>query len=729
MRTLAFLAALTVAFAPAVAEAQFASLVADEVRVDGRKLIAEGNVEILHEGRRLRASRIVYDGAAHSVTIDGPISLAERDGESVVIGESGELDADLENGILRGARLVLNEQMQIAAAELNRAEGRYSQLYTTVASSCRVCPDDPVPLWQIRSRRVVHDQVERQLYFSNARFEVLGLPIAYFPVLRLPDPTLERATGFLIPEISNSTELSSGVKIPYFVAIGDHADLTFTPYLSPRTRTIETRYRQALRDGDIGFEGAVSRDSLRDGMTRAYFFGNAGFGLPGDFALDLDAELVTDRGYLLTYGYSDEDRLSSGAEISRTRRDEHVSTRFVKLRTLRESEIPRTDTLATLQGLASYERRLTPSGIGGEARLRFDLFGFERAANPDDLVSMELQQACNDPEVTCTSRDVFRTGVSTGWRRDWLLANGAVADVEGQIAAAAYWIGQDETIGGQDAKYPSWLRHAAPAVSASLRWPASRMSGSGALDVLEPVAQIAWTDSYGRTAPNEDSLLVEFDEGNLLSLSRFPGSDLREQGWRATLGLSWSRFAPGGSEYALTAGRVVRAENLEQFSEASGLDGAISDWLVAGRVGLDDRLSLINRSIFDDSLDFSKSETRLAWSGRDLTASTGYVWVIADQKERRANHTSEWNMDGALSINDRWTGAINWRYDLRASRATRAGLGLEYRNECVSVDLSLSRRFTSSTELEPTTDIGLNVRLNGFGSDGRPYRRNCAVVN
>lgn len=726
MRTRTLLTALTLALAPTAAVAQFASLVADEVRVDGRKLIAEGNVEILHEGHRLRASRIVYDGAAHSVTIDGPLSLADEDGENVVIGESGELDADFENGILRGARLVLNEQLQIAAAEFNRAEGRYSQLYTSVASSCRVCPNDPVPLWQIRSRRVVHDQEERQLYFSNARFEVLGLPIAYFPVLRLPDPTLERATGFLIPEVSNSTELSTGLKIPYFVVIGDHADLTLTPYLSPRTRTVEARYRQALRDGDIEFEGAVSADSLRDGSTRAYLFGNAGFGLPGNFALDLDAELVSDTGYLLTYGYSDEDRLSSGVEVSRTRRNEHVSTKFVKLRTLRESEIPIRDTLATLQGLASYERRLTPEGIGGAARLRFDLFGFERAADPDSLRSAELADACRnatqDTEDACTSRDVMRAGLSAGWRRDWLLANGAVADVEGQIAAAAYWI-------GQDTRYPSWLRHAAPAVAASLRWPVSRMSGSGAMEVLEPVAQIAWTDSFGRIAPNEDSRLVEFDEGNLLSLSRFPGSDLREEGWRATLGLSWSRFAPGGVDYALTAGRVVRAENLEQFSEASGLDGAVSDWLVAGRIGLDDRLSLINRSIFDDGLDFSKSETRLAWSSEDLTASTGYVWVVADQAERRANDTSEWNMDGALRINDRWTGAFNWRYDLRASRAVRAGFGLEYRNECVSVDLGLSRRFTSSTALAPTTDIGLNVRLNGFGNDGRPFRRSCAVVN
>ncbi len=43
-------------------------------------------------------------------------------------------------------------------------------------------------------------------------------------------------------------------------------------------------------------------------------------------------------------------------------------------------------------------------------------------------------------------------------------------------------------------------------------------------------------------------------------------------------------------------------------------------------------------------------------------------------------------------------------------------MGVEFRNECVAVDLSLSRRFTSSTSVTPTTDFALSVELIGFGS-------------
>ena len=184
------LAALAQAAAPPVA-----TLVADSVEVEtGNQLVAEGRVEVLYDGVRLQATRITYDQPADRLIITGPITL--RDGEdTVVLADMAELDADLQNGVLRSARMVLDQQLQLAATQLARVSGRYTELSNTVASSCEVCAENPIPTWEIRARRVVHDQQERQLYFENAQFRVLGLPIAFFPYLRLPDPTLTRTSG------------------------------------------------------------------------------------------------------------------------------------------------------------------------------------------------------------------------------------------------------------------------------------------------------------------------------------------------------------------------------------------------------------------------------------------------------------------------------------------------------------------------------------------------------
>jgi LPS-assembly protein len=53
-----------------------------------------------------------------------------------------------------------------------------------------------------------------------------------------------------------------------------------------------------------------------------------------------------------------------------------------------------------------------------------------------------------------------------------------------------------------------------------------------------------------------------------------------------------------------------------------------------------------------------------------------------------------------------------------------AELGLRYENECVRLDLSLSRNFASSATVTPSTEFGFAVAFGGFGDRGT-FRRNC----
>ena len=87
---------------------------------------------------------------------------------------------------------------------------------------------------------------------------------------------------------------------------------------------------------------------------------------------------------------------------------------------------------------------------------------------------------------------------------------------------------------------------------------------SGATHVIEPVAQFIWASSNAEVLPNEDSVLVEFDEGSLFSLDRFPGSDAVERGPRANLGVTWTRYDPSGWSMGVTLGRVFREADLDQ---------------------------------------------------------------------------------------------------------------------------------------------------------------------
>ncbi|MFD2439810.1 LPS-assembly protein LptD [Paracoccus kondratievae] len=217
-----------------------ATLLADEVMLSAdNKLTASGGVVIWYRGARLVASRVVYDNATGAAVIEGPIHLTEpaRSGtpdETILIADSAQLDPNLQDGILRGARLVLAREMQMAAREMRRSEnGNVTRLDNVVASSCQICAEDPIPLWEIRARSITHDRRTRKLHFERPQLRALGLPVATLPWLTAPDPSVERMTGFLRPQFRTTSGLGFGIKLPYFITLGDHADITLTPISRP----------------------------------------------------------------------------------------------------------------------------------------------------------------------------------------------------------------------------------------------------------------------------------------------------------------------------------------------------------------------------------------------------------------------------------------------------------------------------------------------------------------
>ncbi|MCX7299581.1 MAG: LPS assembly protein LptD [Rhodobacterales bacterium] len=675
---------------PALASAQAtATLVADSVTVTADKqLIAEGNVQVFYDGTRLSAYRITYDQTGDRLTIDGPILIVSPEG-TILSADRADLDPQLENGLLRGARLVLDQQLQLAANDIERVDGQYSAMRQVAATSCQVCGNRP-PLWEIRTASVIYDEAEKQIYFKDSTFLIRGVPVFWLPQMRLPDPTLERATGFLIPSIVTTDQLGFGVRVPYFLTFGPSRDLTLIPYVSPQTRTLEYRYRQAFALGDMNFTGAISQDSLQPGETRGYLFADGGVDLGNDYQLGILIEAVTDPSYLLDYNFSDQDRLNSGVRLTRVQDFSLLRADITYYQTLRADE--ENERLPPLVGEWTWEHRYTPDQIGGILTLSSGAQSFYSpgvAEGPDGL-------------------DMVRFGGTADWQNDWILPAGFLAQAAGRLDGYAYAIANDPG-------YDSFVTQASPAVAVTLRWPLIR-SSDGASNVIEPMAALGWNAVLGGDVPNEDSTLVEFDQANLFALTRFPGLDAHEFGTRATLGLNWTRVGRNGTESTMTFGRIWRSTVDDQFTTTSGLQNKKSDWLVAGQFDLSGGFSLNARTILNPEFDLSRTEARLDWANPIIAVGAAYIFLPPDDAEDRPAAVSEWTVDAAYEIDERWEIRASGRYNVAVDEPAYAGLGVGWRNECVTVDLSLFRRYTSSTIVDPTTSLGLSVNLNGFSA-------------
>ncbi|WP_235937837.1 LPS-assembly protein LptD [Pseudoroseicyclus tamaricis] len=675
---------------PALAQG-LPSLVADSLTVEGQTLIVEGNVEVLYDGTRLSAARLTYDQRTDQLAITGPIFIETPEGD-IFTATRAELSSSLERGLLLGARLVLDRRLQLAAAAIRR-EGELTELTRAVATSCQVCAGR-APLWEIRAARVTHDEVAHQLWFEEATFHVRGLPILYIPRLRLPDPSVDRATGLLIPDIKSSDRLGFGLKFPYFITLGQSRDLTLTPYLSALTRTLEARYRQAFFAGDLTILGAVSDDELAPGDPRGFVFADAGFDLGGGYALQMDLRLASDRAYLATYGYSDEDLLTSAIRLTGVTEGSLTEADLSYYTTLRDGESQ--DDLPPLALRWERQRRLA---LGPAARLDFGT-SIDAFARPGD------------------GRDLSRVGAWAGLGTSRILPGGLVAEVEGRVTADLYQIADDPRAGP--------LARLEPAAIATLRWPFVR---PGAVtQTLEPIAALAWSEAVGGGPPNEDSPLAELDEGNLFALSRFPGEDAREEGLRAAAGLAWTGRTPEGAQLRLTFGRLFRAEADARFSDSSGLSGTASDLLLASQLEFPGGLTFTARTLYDPEDGVGKTGAEVNWTSPRIDLGAAYVWLPEDDDEGRDDPVAEWSVEADYRINERWRLGLDGRYDVASDQAARAGIGIGWRNECVSVDFSLSRRYTTATAGPPVTDLGLSVSLEGFsaGAASPVAARSCS---
>ena len=84
--------------------------------------------------------------AAGTLDITGPLVLTD-DAGTVVLADAAALSDDLRDGILQSARVVLERQLQIAAAEVQRVGGRHTVMSRAVASTATARPSSSWTSW------------------------------------------------------------------------------------------------------------------------------------------------------------------------------------------------------------------------------------------------------------------------------------------------------------------------------------------------------------------------------------------------------------------------------------------------------------------------------------------------------------------------------------------------------------------------------------------------------
>ena len=159
------------------------------------------------------------------------------------------------------------------------------------------------PPWQMSAKKITHDKNKKMIYYDDAWLKIYDKPVLYFPKFFHPDPTVKRQSGFLIPSLSDSSNLGISLNIPYYNVISNNKDFTLRPrFYSNEGILLQSEYREINKNSNHILDFSFSKDKNH---TKNHFFSKSDFALNlqnfDETELKLQLQHVSNDTYLKTH--------------------------------------------------------------------------------------------------------------------------------------------------------------------------------------------------------------------------------------------------------------------------------------------------------------------------------------------------------------------------------------------------------------------------------------------
>ncbi|HYC75354.1 LPS-assembly protein LptD [Brevundimonas sp.] len=755
---------------------------AETVSREGDVLSARGESErVLARFRNttLRAGRLTYDLNLGVATADDRVEFVDPEGNRVFASHL-ELDSDLKAGVAVDFATRFRNGASLMAATAVRRSENVNELNYVLFTPCPICDAEgnpKEPSIAIQAEKVVQDESLRAVLYRNAVFRVGGVPVFYLPWFAHPDPTVERASGFLVPIPSYDEGRGFSLEVPYLQVVSPSEDWLISPQINSRVAPLlNLQWRRRFEDGTVVLRGgytyernfgdfdldgdgdAESNVKFGDRTSRSYFLGHGRFDPEGPWRWGFTAERTSDKTLFDRYDvrdpyqdnglyYGDQRRLISQLYAEHQTDRSYVSVAAFTLQSLRVARFdPVTPALNEFEDDGALpivaplvEARWEPDGpvLGGRLRLRGSAVSLTRQ---DYVGSPVLRPGTipGGPTLGLPGVDSRRVSAQADWRKTMISPIGvrwepfvdlradlySVADLPPALGLDEEEIGRGRATAGVDVSYPLIRRF-------------------GATDmIIEPMAQlsISTDPDLDPRIPNEDSETIELDESSLFRVDRFPGYDLYEGGLRFTTGARTTLRWDNGRQASLFIGRSFRSDEEPAFLvpvpdaptdlyDPSGLASDTSDWVVQGDFSPSDRIRGWGHATIDSSGNVRRAELAVdgRWGRRNL-ATVSYILDRSNPLAGPNNRNYEFfQLAGQQFLYGNWGVAFSGIADLE--RTPRPGqpdpgylvqseIGLLFDDDCFRFEFGWRRDNTSVRPSGPSEGPYVRLTLATFGGTG-----------
>ena len=186
------------------------------------------------------------------------------------------------------------------------SDGKNSVIKKGVFTTCK--KNEDCPPWQIKAKEIKHDKEKKIINYKHAWLEIYDKPIIYFPRFFHPDPSVKRQSGFLMPQLIDSSSLGLSFKLPYYKVISDNKDLTFTPRIfSENEALFQNEYRQVNENSKHIVDFSLKE---KNSSSKTHFFSNSLAKLNMEIfdisEIELNLETTSNQDYLKTHNIKSE---------------------------------------------------------------------------------------------------------------------------------------------------------------------------------------------------------------------------------------------------------------------------------------------------------------------------------------------------------------------------------------------------------------------------------------
>nr|WP_153349299.1 LPS-assembly protein LptD [Sinorhizobium meliloti] len=700
---------------------------------DTEKVTVRGNVQIEYGGYKMVARQVDYDQKSGRILATGDIQLIEPGG-NIVYADRMDVTDDFGNGFVQALRIETTDLTRLAAETGERRNGEEFILNKAVYTACTPCNTNPEhrSLWHIKAQRIIQNGRTRTIRLEHAYFELFGKPIAYIPVMEIPDHTVKRKSGFLFPQFRYTQKLGAGVGVPYYWAISPHMDATITGTgLTRQGFLLEGEFRQQFHNGlhtlNVAGISQLDREQFTPGTVDALETNRGMIASRGKFEINprwsfgWNVLVQSDNNFAKTYDLSTFDGTTyvNQAYLTGLGKRNYFDLRafYFDIQDADPDSID--ENKQPVAQVLDYSYTAPEPILGGELNADFNLTNIKR--NRLDRVNVLGVERFRGLEGTS-----HRLTGELEWKRTFIAPGGLVLTPLLAARGDALGMNVDDPV-GYTGNFTSSDAETRRMLTAGLeaRYPIL-FAGETSTHVLEPIGQLYARpdEQYAGGLPNEDAQSFVFDATNLFDRDKFSGYDRIEGGTRANIGLRYTGSFDSGYGLRAIAGQSFQLGGLNSFATDdlvkagadSGLETDSSDYVAM--LGIDAPSGLmasLSGRLEESDFSLRRADATVGYLGLNWQAALTYTRIEAQPTYGSPFDQDEIQTAAAYRFHEYWSvfGAVT--YDIDAGVVSRNGLGITYDDQDTLFSIVYKQERDTDSSLANDWSIGARISFRTLG--------------